>query len=147
MFNVTEIPDSFMWEIVVKVPYSSKAKRGKNKGSNSYREARCHVELAMLDDEETNRLLGVAVDDDDDLDDEQLDKRAQEADDADDGSLVDRILIGFGDDVMTGEGDKAKPLPFNAKNKALFLNHSIVRAAVLRGYLEAMAGQKAQGKN
>ena len=147
MFNVTEIPESFMWEIAVKVPYSSKVKRGKKKSGNSFRWARCHVELAMLDDDEANRLLGVKVDDEEELDDEQLDQRAQEADDADDGTLVERILIGFGDDVMTGQGEKAKPLTFNAKNKAVFLGHSIVRLAVIRGYMEAMTGQKAQAKN
>jgi|GEM_PF-4357561 len=147
MFNLSEIPESFMWEIVIKVPYTSKAKQQKGKASNSFREARCHVEMAMLDDKEANKLLGVAPDDDDELGEDDLDQLAKSVEDADDGSLVDRILIGFGDDVMVGDGDKAKPLPFNEKNKALFLKTSMVRLAVIRGYMAAVTGQQALAKN
>jgi hypothetical protein len=62
-----------------------------------------------------------------------------------DGSLLERVLVGWGADLKGEAGDA--PLEFNEENKASLLNLSHARAGILRAYMQAAIGQEAARKN
>lgn len=61
-----------------------------------------------------------------------------------DGDHLERVLIGWGDDIKGADG---QPLPYTAENKQALLRIPYVRAAVMNAWVEASSGREAARKN
>lgn len=119
MFSLADIPSSFQWPVVVRLP-----KNG------AYIEKRFTAEFALLPQEQVEDIL--------------REIRASADDTPVSADLVERLWVGWGDDVTDEAG---QPLPVNEQNRHALRQIIPVRNAVLQAWLDAMAGKKAARKN
>lgn len=120
MFSLADIPSSFQWPVVVRLP--------RNGG---YTEKRFTADFALLPQEDVDDILREV-------------RAAAEEDQAASLDLLDRIWLGWGADVTDEDG---QPLAVNEQNRRALQRIIPVRNAVMAAWLDAIAGKKAARKN
>lgn len=120
MFSLKDIPSSFHWPIVVRFPKDG-----------GFLEKRFTAEFALLPQEEVEEIIREV-------------RQSEDEDSNLSAGLIERIWLGWGEDVTDESG---APLPVTESTRRALRQVIPVRNAVVKAWLEAMAGKKAARKN